>query len=418
MSGRVETIIIGGGQAGLATAYGLKQRRREHLVLDAADRPAHAWRNERWDSFTFVTPNWFLNMPGAAYQGDAPDGFMPRDEIVAFFENYVRRFDLPVRHGVRVDAVEREPEGDLYRVRSAAGEWRARNVVVATGLFQKARIPPLGSALDPDIQQLTTSTYRNPAQLPPGAVLVVGSGQSGMQIAEELYQNGRRVFLSVSGAGRVPRRYRGKDLFHWLDRNGFMDQTSDKLPSPRARFGPNPHLSGRDGGHSLNLHRFARDGVVLCGHIVAAGDSTVRFAPDLKESLAKADKIETDILAGIDAWIREHAPETPPDEAAPRLDDGFRAEDVSEFDLRQAGIRSIIWACGFSWDFSLVKLPVLDADGYPLGTRGLTPFPGLYFVGLPWLHTRGSGTVGRVGADAEHLAATIAARTAPLIHDS
>jgi putative flavoprotein involved in K+ transport len=410
MSEFVETIIVGGGQAGLATAQGLKQRGREHLILDAADRPAHAWRNQRWDSFTLVSPNWFLNMPGAAYTGDAPDAFMPRDEVVAFFENYIHRFDLPVRHGVRVEAVEREPDGDTYRVRSAAGEWRARNVVVATGLYQQARIPPFGSAIAADVAQLTTSTYRHPAQLPPGGVLVVGSGQSGTQIAEELYQHGRRVFLSVSGsAGRVPRSYRGKDAFYWLDRTGFLDQTADKLPSPRARFGPNPQLSGRDGGHSLNLHQFARDGVVLCGHIVAAGDSSVRFAPDLKESLAKVDKFEADALARIDAWISEHAPDTPAEEL-PRLDDGFRAEGPAELDLRQAGVRSIVWACGFSWDFSLVKLPVQDADGYPLGTQGVTPFPGLYFVGLPWLRTRGSGTLGRVGADAERLAAAIAMR--------
>ena len=265
----IETIIIGGGQAGLSTSYHLKQLGREHVVFEAAEKPAHAWRNDRWDSFTFVTPNWTIQLPGAEYDGDDPDGYLPKEEIVAYFERYIEKYDLPVRF--KTSVLEVAPmDGGSYQVKTEAGMVQARNVVIATGSFQKPKIPAFASNLPTDILQLHSGFYRNPAQLPDGAVLVVGAGQSGLQIAEELYQSGRKVYLSVGFAPRAPRRYRGRDVFAWLVDVGFFEQTPDKLPSPKARFGANPQLSGKNGGHSLNLHQFARDGVTLLGHIAGA----------------------------------------------------------------------------------------------------------------------------------------------------
>jgi putative flavoprotein involved in K+ transport len=409
MSERLDTIIVGGGQAGLATSYYLKQRGREHVVLEQAAQAGNAWRNDRWDSFTFLTPNWSFRLPGAEYQGDAPDGFMLRDEIVARFEQYVERFRLPVHYRVRVTAVEQDAEGQGgYLVRTNGTVMQARNVVIATGLFQRHKIPSFSADLATHITQRHSGQYRNPRSLPAGAVLVVGSGQSGCQIAEELYTSGRKVYLCVGSAGRAPRRYRSKDFYEWLHLSGFLDRTVDQLPSPKAKFAANPHVSGRDGGHTINLHQFARDGVVLLGHLKGARASRVWLAPDLKESLAKADKWEAEIVKLIDGFIAQAGLSVPP-ESLPQLRDGFEGEEIAELDLQAAGITTIIWAIGYGFDFSLVDLPVLDSDGYPVQKRGVTDRPGLFFVGLPWLYKQKSGLLVGVGEDADHVASVIAA---------
>lgn len=407
MSEHVETVIVGGGQAGLAVSYHLSQQGRAHTILELASQPAEAWRNHRWDSFTLVTPNWTVRMPGAEYQGDDPDGFMPRDEIVAYLEEYIERFRLPIRYGVRVSSVE--PNGAGYLVHTNEATIKTSNVVIATGLFQKPRIPAPSANLLAEIQQLHSSEYRNPAALPVGAVLVVGSAQSGGQIAEELYQSGRQVYLCMSSAGRGPRRYRGHDIVWWMDRAGLTSITVDKLPSPRDRFASNPLVSGKDGGHTLNPHQFARDGVVLLGRMQAAQGGKITLAPDLKESLAKSDKFQADLLKKIDDYIEKTGLDAP-QETLPELRDGYDAEAITELDVRSAGITSVIWATGYTFDFGLVKLPVLDADGYPIQKRGVTSFPGLYFVGLPWLHTAQSGVFSGVGDDAAAIVANISGR--------
>ena len=233
-------------------------------------------------------------------------------------------------------------------------------------------------------------------------MLVVGSAQSGTQIAEELYQSGRTVYLCVGTSPRVPRRYRGRDVFGWLVDTGFVDRTVDKLPSPKARFAGNPHLSGKDGGHSLNLHQFARDGVKLMGYIAGAQDGKVMLSPDLKESLAKVDKAEADIIAMIDQFIEKNGV-IAPQEALPKLQDGYSAEEILELDLKAANITTIIWAMGYTFDYGFVKLPVTDGDGFPLQTRGVTQYPGLYFVGMNWLYKHKSTTLLGVGEDAEYI---------------
>jgi putative flavoprotein involved in K+ transport len=300
---KVETIIIGGGQAGLATSYFLTQQRQSHMILEQATQAANPWRNERWDSFTFVTPSHLSCLPGLDHEGVDPDGFLPREQILAYFEEYIRRFKLPVRYGVHVAAVEATAAG--YRVTTDDETLEAANVVVATGLYQHPKIPAYRENLSADILQLHSSQYRNPATLPQGAVLVVGTGQSGCQIAEELQKSGRKVYISVGGTGRVPRRYRGADAFAWLIRIGFFDRTAAMLPSPKAKFVSPPHLSGANGGHTINLHQFARDGVVLLGHVRDVQGNTLILAPDLKTNLAKVDKFEADVVQMIDGFIEK-----------------------------------------------------------------------------------------------------------------
>jgi putative flavoprotein involved in K+ transport len=403
---KIQTIIIGGGQAGLSTSYYLCQAGHEHLILEQAAQAASAWRNDRWDSFTLLTPNWSIKLPGTVYHGNNPDGFMTRAEIISLFEKYIENFDLPVQYNTSVTEVSQLEDGEGYRVKTDDKIYQARNVVMATGQFQKGKIPAFGANISTDILQLHSGQYRNVSQLPQGAVLVVGSAQSGTQIAEELYQSGRTIYLSTCSAPRVPRRYRGRDIFSWLVDTGFTDRTVDKLPSPKARFAGNPHLSGKDGGRTINLHLFARDGVRLLGHLLDARDGKIRLASDLKENLAKADKAEADIVAMIDQYIEKNG-NNAPGENLPKYEDGYNIEEITELDLKTAGINTIVWAMGYSFDYSLLKLPVTDEDGYPVHQRGVTKFPGLYFIGLNWLHKHKSPLLLGVGEDADYIASHI-----------
>ena len=407
MTEHVETLIVGGGPAGLSVSYYLGQQGHEHLVLERANAPSNAWRSGRWDSFTLVTPNWTVLLPGAEYQGADPDGFMPRDEVVRYFDAYVERYNMPVRTGVEVKSVEREDDG--YRVATNAGAYQAANVVMATGAFQRPRIPAFASNLPAGIVQLHSGEYRNPGRLPDGAVLVVGTGQSGCQIAEELYAGGRRVYLSAGNTGRVPRRYRGKDGIYWMVKTGFLDRTLDQMPPPQNRFMSPPQISGTHGGHSINLHQFARDGVVLLGHLQDAREGKVFLAPDLKESLARADKFEAEVVRMVDGFIERSGMDAPKDEV-PQLRDGYEQEELGEVDLKAAGITSVIWANGYRFDFSLVRLPLFDGVGYPLHTRGVTEHPGLYFMGLQFLHKLKSPTLLGIGEDAAYVASHIGER--------
>ncbi len=406
MTEKLDTIIIGGGQAGLSLSYLLTQQGREHLVLEKAAKAGEAWRH-RWDSFTFVTPNWAIRLPGGEYQGNDPDGYLPREDIIAMFESYVAVHNLPVRFGVGARAVKRTEAG--YTVEADGSTWEAANVVVATGSFQKPKLPSFSINLPTGILQLHSGEYRNPGSLPPGAVLVIGSGQSGCQIAEELYQSGRKVFLSVGSAGRALRRYRGQDIFWWLDKSGFFDRTLDKLPSPKARFAGNPQASGTRGGHTINLHQFARDGVTLLGRVQGASDHKIVLAPNLKEALGKIDGFEVNLLKMIDGFVEKAGLDAPKEDVA-QLRDGYDSEVITELDLEAAGVTTIIWAMGYAFDFSLVQLPIFDGDGYPVQQRGVTDYPGLYFLGLHWLHTSKSTLLMGVGEDAAYVAEHIAAR--------
>jgi len=403
----IDTVIIGGGQGGLATSYYLKQQGREHLILEQSDQAGSAWRDGRWDSFTLVTPNWAFRLPGAEYQGDEPGGFLDRDQVVDIFAGYAAKFDLPLRLNTKVSAVEACPEGGFW-VRTADITYQAQNVVVATGLFQTPRIPAFAERLAAGTTQLHSGDYRNPAQLPVGAVLVVGSSQSGCQIAQELQQSGRQVYLCTSGAGRLPRSYRGRDIFGWAAAIGFSERSVEQLPSPKAKFAANPHMAGKSDGGSLNLHQFARDGIRLLGRLQDAADGKLLLAGDLHDNLAKADKFEADMLQAIDAYVAQ-AGLNAPLETVQQWQDGYAQAAIDELDLAESGIRTVIWAIGYDFDFGMVKFPIFDEDGYPIQQRGATAQPGLYFVGLPWLHKQKSGLLAGVAEDAAHIAQHICA---------
>lgn len=401
---RFETVIIGGGQAGLSVSYHLTNEGRDHIVLEQAPEAADAWRNHRWDSFTLNTPNWQSQLQGAGIPGEDPDGFASRDELVAYFAKYIKQNRLPLSYGTRVFTVKAADDG--YIIETTAGTFQAENVVVATGLYQKPRTPRFNGTLSPEILQLHSDGYQNPDSLPEGAVLVVGSAQSGAQIAEELYQSGRKVYLSVSRSGRVPRRYRGKDINRWSYSLGLYERTVNQLSSPREKFGGKPHISGTKGGHTLNLHQFAGDGLTLLGRVTELDGATLKLARDLHQNLANADQFEAKLVSRIDNYIEKHRLPIP-QEILPKLTAGFEQPERDELNLRDTKIRSVIWATGYSFDFSMVRLPVFDADGYPIQQRGVTGYPGLYFMGLPWLHNTKSGLIFGVSEDAAHVASHI-----------
>lgn len=335
---------------------------------------------------------------------------MDRDNLIAFMERYAASIRPQIRFGNKVTSVEKNPSGDNFLVNAGGGTIEADNVVVAAGTFQAPKIPSFSQNIAKEYTQIHTSDYRNPETLPDGAVLVVGTGQSGCQIAEELHQSGRQVYLSVGGANPVPRHYRGKDIIWWLGKTGFFDHTAANLPSSKARFGANPYVSGANGGHSLNLHQFARDGVVLLGRLVDAQTSKISLAPDLHENLAKSDQFVVELKQGIDKFIEERQMEVEEVSKPAEMRDGFAAEIHTELDLADEGIQSLVWATRYRFDFSWIKFPLLDQDGYPIHVRGISAFPGLYFVGLHWLHNRKSGLLWGVGEDTAHVAADIAKR--------
>jgi len=406
---RRDTVIIGGGQSGLAMSYLLTQQDRDHVILERKQRIGESWRG-RWDSFTLVTPNWQLQLPGFPYQGDDPDGFMPRDEVVSYLEAYADRFDPPLRFGVEVTAVEENEAGEGYLVHTDDEIYQADNVIVTVGTFQYPNIPSFHTDVSDAITQLHSSDYRNPDSLPEGPVLIVGSGQSGCQIAQEVNESGRRVYLSTSRVGRLPRRYRGKDGMWWAIKLGMVDQTVDELDSPEERFAPNPQISGKDGGQDINLHQFAREGVILLGHLEDIHDGKAILAPDLHDNLAMGDKMAEQFRQGVDKIVRETELDAP-EESIDEPQDGYEQEIITKLDLDKAGIQTIIWATGFNWDFSWIDLPIFDEWGYPIQDRGVTNYPGLYFLGLHWLHTLKSGLFLGVGDDAAHIAEHIAAHS-------
>jgi putative flavoprotein involved in K+ transport len=400
MGKHVDTLVVGGGQAGLSVSWHLKRMGREHAVLDRG-KIGDTWR-QRWDSFCLVTPNWTCQLPGFPYDGDEPDDFMKRDQIAAYIERFAKSFEPPYRAGVEVRRLTSSRNDKRFLLDTSEGLLSVNNVIIATGTFQQPNLPAWGSELADDIVQLHTRDYRNPAQLPDGAVLVVGSGQSGCQVVEDLHATGREVHLSVGRAPRIPRRYRGRDITQWLKAAGLYEVPVDEHPDGRAiRFKPHAHLSGRDGGRTIDLRRLALDGVKLHGRLVNAQRYRVFFADDLAENLDAVDEACRKKLATIDEYIARSGIEAPASNL--KQADWRPGPEPATLDLRQAGINSVIYGTGFRFDFRWIHLPVLDQRGYPRYERGVTAVPGLYFVGLHWLHTWGSGLFYQVGRDAEYV---------------
>ncbi|HZP35525.1 MAG TPA: NAD(P)-binding domain-containing protein [Methylomirabilota bacterium] len=406
---RHETVIIGGGQAGLAMSHALSGRGRPHVVLERG-RVAERWRSERWDSLCFQFPNWSLALPGQPYDGAEPEGFASREQVVAFIERYAAAIAPPIRTGVTVLSLGAARGGAGFRLQTTQGVLAADNVVVATGPYQQPVIPAPGAALPARITQVHSSAYRNPALLPAGAVLVVGSGASGCQIVEDLLAAGRRVFLAVGRHRRFPRRYRGRDMFWWMDRLGALDQTLEEQPEARRR--PNPLVTGVGGGHDIDLRDYAARGVVLLGHVEAVDGERLHLADDLHAQIARGDEGVAVFTRAVDALVAR-AGLSAPEETVPAPGPLPPGEPPRTLDLDAAGITTVVWATGFRRDFSWIGLPVLDASGEPVHRRGVTGCPGLYFLGLPWLHTLKSSVLCGVGRDAGHLAEHIATRARP-----
>ncbi len=392
-------VVVGGGQAGLATSWQLTRQGLDHLVLEA-DRVGSEWRERRWDSFCLVTPNWQCRLPGFPYSGSAPDGFMVRDEIVSYLESYAASFEVPLVEGVRVTGLD---EG--FRLTTAYGVLTADQVVLATGPYQRPRIPRLAEKLD--VMQLHSSQYRNPAQLPAGDVVVVGTGQSGCQIAEDLHLAGRRVHLVTGSAPRVARFYRGRDVVAWLDEMGYYAKGIDEFDDVDAvRFRVNHYVTGRDGGRDIDLRKFATEGMRLYGRLIDIDGDRLRFRDDLKANLDHADAVSEGIKDSIDAYIDARQLQAPTE---PRYQPVWEPEtEPDHLPLEQ--IAAVIWSTGFRRDDSWIRVPVFDGRGYPTHHRGVTSVPGLYFVGLPWQHTWGSGRFGGVADDAAYLVDQIITR--------
>jgi putative flavoprotein involved in K+ transport len=405
LSGHAGTVVVGGGQAGLTVSYHLRERGVPHVVLER-DCLASSWREDRWDTFCLVTPNWQCRLPGYPYRGDDPDGFMVKDEIIAYVEGFASSFHPPLHEGVAVERVERGEEG--FVVGTSRGELTAEQVILAVGGYHVPAVPRLAGALGPQLTHLHSSSYRNPSSLPDGGVLVVGSGQSGAQIAEDLHLAGREVHLSVGSAPRVARFYRGRDCVAWLEDMGHYDMPIEDHPEGlSARKEPNHYVTGRDGGHDIDLRAMARDGMHLHGRLLGTEGSRLVFGDDLAANLDAADATAERIKDAIDRYIgargleapteQRYTPvwEPPPGDSAPRS-------------LAHGELSTIVWATGFHSDWSWVRVPAFDGSGYPTHHRGVTTVPGLYVLGLPWLHTWGSGRFAGIDRDARHVSERVA----------
>lgn len=407
---RHDVVIVGGGQAGLSVSHYLQAEGIGHVVYEKHEA-MHAWRTQRWDHFCLVTPNWQCALPGHPYAGPDPHGFMRKDEIVEYLDGFKAAVKAPLREGVAVESVK--PVAGGFLVRSSEGECVAGQVVVASGGYHQPIVPRLAERLPPSVRQLHSADYRHPAQLPPGAVLVVGAGQSGAQIAEDLHLAGRQVVLAVGDAPRCARFYRGRDVVDWLADMGYYDMPVTQHPLREGvRDNTNHYVTGRDGGRDIDLRRFAQEGMQLVGPLTGFDDGdTLRFAPTLGQALDHADRIYNGINASIDKHIAERGLDAPPPSVyAPVWQPAAERETLS---LAAAGIGSVIWCIGFAPDFRWLQAPVFDGRGHPVHERGVTGVPGLYFIGLPWLHTWGSGRFSGVARDAAHLAARIAQHRAP-----
>jgi putative flavoprotein involved in K+ transport len=409
MSQHHSVIVVGGGQAGLSVSHYLKQRGIQHLVLEKHE-PVHTWRSQRWDSFCLVTPNWQCKLPGWEYRGDDPHGFMKKPEIIEYLQGFVRHVDAPLRCGVTVQrAVPRHGGG--FDVFTDQGSFSADQLVVASGGYHQPIIPRLAERLPADILQLHSEQYRNAQALPPGKVLVVGNGQSGAQIAEDLHLAGREVVLATGDAPRCARFYRGKDVVTWLAEMNYYDMPVHEHPLREGvRDNTNHYVTGRDGGRDIDLRAFASQGMQLYGHLEALDGEVLRFAPTLRANLDHADRIYNGINASIDKYIDKAGLAAPPGSVYTPVWEP--KEERTELNIREAGIGSVVWCIGFQPDFRWLDAPVFNGRGQPGHVRGVTPVPGLYFCGLPWLHTWGSGRFSGVARDALFLAEQIEARMA------
>jgi putative flavoprotein involved in K+ transport len=403
---KIDTLVIGGGQAGLAASEHLSRQGVPHLVVER-NRIAERWRSERWDSLVANGPAWHDRFPGMTFANLDPDAFASKTAIVDYFEAYAAQIAAPIRTGVEVLSLNPKADGAGFVAETSAGVIEARNVIAATGPFQRPIIPAVVPA-EAGITQLHSSHYRNPGQLPQGAVLVVGAGSSGAQIADELLRAGRQVYLSVGPHDRPPRRYRGKDFVWWLGALGYWDAKTREPGMEHVTIS----VSGALGGHTVDFRRLAARGMTLVGRAGAYVDGSISFAPDLAGNIARGDANYLSVLDEADAYASKNNLDLPEEPEARRIDadPDCVKNPLLSLDLKAAGVTSIIWATGFELDFGWLKLDAFDEKGRPAHDRGVSNVPGLYFLGLAWLARRASPFIWGVWHDASYLADHIAAR--------
>jgi putative flavoprotein involved in K+ transport len=398
----VEVVVVGGGQAGIAMSEHLHNAGVPHVILERG-RIAEKWRSGRWDSLVANGPAWHDRFPGLEFD-TAPDTFVPKERVADYFEAYARKIAAPVRCGVEVTLVRKNDRRPGFTVQTSAGDLGARFVVAATGPFQQPVIPPVIPG-DAGVAQLHSAAYANPGQLPAGGVLVVGAGSSGVQIAAELRESGRPVYLSVGPHDRPPRRYRGRDNVWWLGVLGKWEASTPPLGAGHVTIA----VSGARGGHTVDFRDLAAQGITLAGTTASFADGTVRFAADLRGNIAAGDANYLSVLDEADAYIARNGLDLPEEPAARVL--GPYPDCVTSplraLDLAGAGVTSVVWATGYATDFGWLKVDAFDPSGRPRHQRGVSSEPGVYFLGLPWLSRRASSFIWGVWHDARYIAEQI-----------
>ncbi len=402
----VDTLVVGAGQAGIAMSEHLRLQGVPHVVLER-NRIAESWRTGRWDSLVANGPAWHDRFPGLDFEGLDPDAFASKDQVTRYFEDYARKIEAPIRTGVEVARVARNPGRPGFQVFTSEGTYDAQRVVVATGPFQRPLIPPIAPQ-DPRLQQMHSADYRRPEQLSPGAVLIVGAGSSGVQIADELQRAGRKVYLSVGPHDRPPRAYRNRDFCWWL---GVLGKWDAEVAIP-GREHVTIAVSGARGGHTVDFRRLASQGITLVGLTRAFHDGVVQFEPDLVANIARGDANYLALLDEADAYVTRNGLDLPEEPQARAMlpDPLCMTYPLKELDLVQAEVGAIIWATGYGVDYGWLQVDALHASGKPRHQRGVSSEPGIYFVGLPWLSRRGSAFIWGVWHDAKHVADHIATR--------
>ncbi|WP_342596178.1 NAD(P)/FAD-dependent oxidoreductase [Salinicola lusitanus] len=410
---RINTLVVGAGQAGIAMSEHLSLMNIPHIVLERA-RIAERWRSERWDSLVANGPAWHDRFPTLAFEGVSPDAFPPKERMADYFETYAEMLKAPVRTGIEVQRVERLTGRRGFRVETSEGEYEADNVVAATGPFQKPTFPRIIPETA-DVQQLHSSAYKNPEQLPDGGVLVVGAGASGSQIAEELRQAGRRVYLSVGEHYRPPRAYRGRDYCWWLGALGLWDEVRIRPKKAHVAFA----VSGYEGGRTVDFRRLAHAGITLVGLTRAWEAGRLRFDEGLAENIAQGDQAYFDVLREADAYIAQNGLDFPPEPEAWELlpDPDCLTSPILEIDLKAEGITTVLWATGFQFDFSWLQVNAFDDAGLPFHKRGISAESGIYFLGLPNLVNRASSFIYGVWHDAKYVADHIALQNAYMAYE-